>query len=167
MHPMTALAAGSQAPEFSLAGIDGREHSLRHPGEGATMLVFFKNSCPTCMLAFPFLQRLYERVEGAPLRFWGISQDGAPETRVFGEQQGASFPLLPDGMGYPVSNAYGLTNVPTLFLVEPDGTISRTSVGFSRADLEGLAAEFRNRFRLPGVTPLFVASDQAPALKPG
>ena len=31
--------------------------------------------------------------------------------------------------GYPVSNAYGLTNVPSLFLVEPDGRISRSQIG--------------------------------------
>jgi peroxiredoxin len=164
---MTALAAGSRAPEFNLEGIDGRTYSLRHPGEEPALLVFFKNTCPACMLAFPFLQRLHQRVEGAPLRFWGISQDGAAETRTFGEQYGITFPLMPDGKDYPVSNAYGLIAVPTLFLVEPDGKISRTSVGFSRADLEGLAAEFRQRLRIPSVTPLFVASDEAPALKPG
>jgi peroxiredoxin len=164
---MTALAAGSRAPDFSLTGLDGRSYSLEPGDESPALLVFFKNSCPTCMLTFPFLQRLYERVEGSPLRMWGISQDGVDDTRAFGERFGASFPLLPDGGGYPISTAFGLTHVPTIFLVEPGGVISRASVGFSRADLEGLAAEFRKRFRLPGVTPLFVDSDQAPVLKPG
>jgi peroxiredoxin len=167
MRYMAALAAGSRAPEFSLTGIDGRTYALRQGGEEPTLLIFFKNSCPTCMLTFPFLQRLYERMEGAPLRVWGISQDSAAETKIFGEQFGASFPLLPDGTGYPVSGAYGLTHVPTLFLVEPGGIVARTLVGFSRGDLESLAAEFRRRLRLPGITPLFVDSDEAPALKPG
>ena len=164
---MTALSAGSQAPEFTLAGVEGQTHSLRHSGEKPALIVFFKNSCPTCMLTFPFLQRLFERLDQAPLRFWGISQDSVGDTEAFGRQFGVSFPLLPDTAGYPVSNAYGLTHVPSLFLVEPDGTISRTTVGFSRADLESLAAEFGRRFRLPGITPLFVASDEVPAIKPG
>jgi len=158
---------GSRAPEFSLAGTDGRTFSLRHPGEGPALLIFFKNSCPTCILAFPFLQRLHLRVQEAPLRFWGISQDGEADTKIFGSQHGVTFPLLPDERDYPVSNAYGLTNVPTLFLVEIDGRISWTSVGFSKADLESLAAEFQRRFRLQGVTPLFGLSDEVPALKPG
>lgn len=167
MRVMTALRPGSPAPEFSLADIDGRRVDLRHRDELPALLIFFKNTCPTCMLAFPYLQRLFERVETAPLRFLGISQDGVAETRLFGEQYGATFPLLPDGKDYPVSSAYGLTNVPTLFLVEPGGAISWTSVGFSKADLEGLASELHRRFRIPGVTPLFVAADDAPEMKPG
>ncbi len=164
---MTALAPGARAPEFTLEGIDGRPRSLRHEGDRPTLLVFFKDSCPTCMIALPFLQRLFLRLEGAPLSFWGISQDGVAETRAFGEQCGITFPLLPDGPGYPVSDAYGLTNVPTLFVVEPGGAVSRSSVGFSRAELEFLAAEFQRRFEIAGVEPLFSASDEVPALKPG
>jgi len=167
MTLVTALAAGTRAPEFSLPSVDGTIHRLDHGGAETALLVFFKNTCPTCMLAFPYLQRLYERLEGAPLRFWGISQDGPAETEAFGRQFGATFPLLVDGDGYPVSNAYGLTNVPTLFLLEPEGKISRTSTGFFKTDLEGLAAELRNRFRVPGVTPLFVDADGLPELKPG
>jgi peroxiredoxin len=167
MRIMTALRPGSQAPEFSLADIDGRRVEFRHRDGLPALLIFFKNSCPTCMLAFPYLQRLFERVETAPLRFLGISQDGVAETRLFGEQYGTTFPLLPDGKDYPVSSAFGLTNVPTLFLVEAGGGISWTSVGFSKADLEGLASELHRRFRIPGVTPLFVAADDAPEMKPG
>jgi peroxiredoxin len=167
MPPMAALTKGILAPEFCLEGIDGRKYDLHHPGQTPTLLVFFKNTCPTCILSFPYLQRLYERAEGAPLRFWGISQDSPAETKVFGEQYGVTFPLLCDGTDYPVSNAYALTNVPTLFLLEPDGTVGWTVTGFVKADLEGLAAEFQRRLRIPGVTPLFVASDDVPAMKPG
>jgi peroxiredoxin len=164
---MAALKAGERFPSFTLKGIDAASYSLTASTAGPTLLTFFKNSCPTCMLIFPYLQRLYERVEGAPLQYWGISQDSAAETRVFGEQYSVTFPLIPDGPDYPVSNACGLTNVPTWFLVEPDAIISRVCVGFLRADLEALAAEFRKRFRIPGVAPLFAATDDAPTLRPG
>ena len=167
IRAMAALEAGSRAPEFILAGTDGQTFSLTHPGDAPALLIFFKNSCPTCILAFPFLQRLYERVREAPLRFWGISQDGMEETRAFGSRHGVTFPLLPDGEGYPVSNACHLTNVPSLFLVEPDGRISRAAVGFSKAGMESLAAEFGRRFRMPGIAPLFTAADEVPAVKPG
>src|SRR5262249_46635805 len=109
----------------------------------------------------------YERVEGAPLRFWGISQDNAADTATFGAQHGISFPLVPDGSEYPVSRAYGLTNVPTLFLVEADGRIAWTSVGFLKTDLEGLAPGFSRSFRIPATPPLFAPPDAVPALNPG
>jgi peroxiredoxin len=164
---MSPLKAGEMAPEFVLSGLDGTSFALSGLRSAPTVLVFYKNTCPTCILTLPFLQRLYERVEGSPVRFWGISQDSPEETRVFGEQHGITFPLFPDAPGYPVSNAYGITSVPTLHLVEGDGSIARTLQGFSQADLESLAAEFRSRFRIAGVTPLFTPADAVPLLRPG
>ena len=164
---MGVLKAGDRFPSFTLLGIDGISCSVTAAGEEPTLLAFFKNSCPTCMLTFPFLQRLYARTEGAALRFWGVSQDSAEETRAFGEKYGIEFPLLSDGPGFPVSNSCGLTSVPTLFLLEGDATILRVSVGFSKSELEWLAAEFRRRFRIPGLSPLFVPSDDVPELRPG
>ena len=164
---MAMLKVGDIAPGFTLEGIDSQRYTLS-PGAGdATFLAFFKDNCPTCQLTFPFLQRLFERMDGAALGFWGISQDDVGKTRVFARQWGISFPLLPDEPGYPVSGAFGLTSVPTLYLIEPGGSISWSSMGFVKADLESLAAELRRRFRFPGVTPLFVESDAVPQLKPG
>src|SRR5258705_11056379 len=77
---MAALKVGERFPSFTLMGIDLATYSLTAAGVEPTLLVFFKNTCPTCTLILPYLQRLYERVEGAPGRFWGISQDSAAET---------------------------------------------------------------------------------------
>lgn len=167
MSRMAMLKAGDAAPGFTLAGNDQKRHVLGKGAGEAVFLAFFKNSCPTCQLIFPFLQRLFERLEGAPLGFWGISQDDPAATQAFAQQWGITFPLLPDEPGYPVSNAFGITNVPTLYLVEPDGRIAWSSLGFVKSDLEALAAQLRSRLRVPGVTPLFVEADGVPELKPG
>ena len=44
--------------------------------------------------------------------------------------------------GYPASNAYALSHVPSMFLVERDGTISWSLVGFHKKELEALGARF-------------------------
>jgi hypothetical protein len=44
--------------------------------------------------------------------------------------------LLDDTERYPVSNAYGLTNVPTVFWIGQDAEIEVSSVGWVRADFE-------------------------------
>jgi cytochrome c biogenesis protein CcmG, thiol:disulfide interchange protein DsbE len=67
----------------------------------------------------------------------GISQNDARETAAFVKEFGVTFPVLLDEIGrYPVSNAYGLTNVPTVFWVAPDGEIEVSSVGWVKADFE-------------------------------
>ena len=50
------------------------------------------------------------------------------------EEHGASFPNLLDET-YWTSTDYGLTNVPTLFLINRAGMILHSCVGFSREDL--------------------------------
>lgn len=39
---------------------------------------------------------------------------------------------------YGASNAFGITNVPSLFLIEPGGAISTAASGFAKSSLEAL-----------------------------
>jgi peroxiredoxin len=67
----------------------------------------------------------------------GVSQNDAKETAAFVKEFGITFPVLLDDMrSYPVSNAYGLTNVPSIFWVGQDREIEVSSVGWLRADFE-------------------------------
>jgi peroxiredoxin len=67
----------------------------------------------------------------------GISQNDAKDTAAFIKEFGITFPVLLDDTGsYPVSNAYGLTNVPTIFWIAQDGEIEVSSVGWVKADFE-------------------------------
>ncbi len=141
---MEALSAGTPAPPFTLKDTSGQNRSLAEALQrGPVLLAFFKISCPVCQFTFPFLERLYESIKGQDgLTLWGVSQDDTSDTLDFAREFGASFPLLTDEDAYPVSNAYGLTTVPTLFLVQPDGRIQLTSIGFDRKDIERVAGEF-------------------------
>jgi len=130
------LKDGDRAPSFSLEDIHGVKFSLEQiRGAGPAVLAFFKISCPVCQYTFPFLERM---AKGASLRFYGISQDNVKSTNGFLREQGVTFPTLLDDSAYSVSNAFGITTVPVMFLVEPDGSISWVSEGFSRQELEEL-----------------------------
>jgi peroxiredoxin len=135
---MTALATGTKAPDFTLNSLDGKQFSLADAlSRGPVVLAFFKVSCPTCQYAFPFFERLYQAYARKGVTLVGISQNEAKDTAAFSKQFGVTFPiLLDDTNSYPVSNAYGLTNVPTLFWIAPDGEIELTSVGWVKADFE-------------------------------
>jgi peroxiredoxin len=140
---MAALPAGVRAPDFTLTTLDGSKISLHALlQKGPVVLAFFKVGCPVCQYAFPYFERMYRANHDASISFIGISQDKAKDTKAFVEKYGVSFPiLLDDPANYAVSNAYGLTNVPTVFYIEPGGEIEISSVSWSKAEVEAINAK--------------------------
>jgi peroxiredoxin len=133
---MSALTAGAHAPDFELRAMDGKRFVLRDElSHGPLVLAFFKVSCPTCQYAFPFLERLEQSYGHKGVRILGVSQNDPRETANFTKEFDVTFPvLLDESHKYPVSNAYGLTNVPTIFWIAQDGEIELSSVGWVKAD---------------------------------
>ncbi len=137
---MPALSAGKAAPEFTLEKMDGGKFNLREAlSHGPVLAAFFKISCPVCQFALPYVERLYRAYKGKNVTIVGVSQNNKGDTAKFMREYKLTLPvLLDDTSTYPASNAYGLTNVPTLFWIEGDGEIGLSSVGWSRADMEQL-----------------------------
>ncbi len=155
------------APGFSLKGLDGKNYSLHSlMQKGPVVAAFFKVSCPVCQFTFPFLERLYKRYGGDGVTFLGISQDDARDTKAFGKDHGVTFSMALDEKDYPVSNAYGLTNVPTIFLIDTDGSVKVSCMGFVKKDLETIASELASRRKIAPAA-LFRADESVPANKPG
>ena len=98
----------------------------------------------------------------------GVSQDDPGSTEAFMKQYGVTFPvLLEDIKRYRVSNEYGLTNVPTVFLISREQEIEMTIVGWSRADIE----ELNSRITMMGpdnqTIPIFKPGEQIAEYKAG
>ncbi len=166
---MTHIVAGNMAPGFSLKALDGKECSLEKlVQQGPVVAAFFKVSCPVCQFTFPFLERLHKRYGGDGVTFLGISQDDARDTKEFAKEFGATFRMLLDEKqkGYPASNAYGLTSVPTIFLIETNGTVKISCMGFDKSDLESIGEALAERQKIPPAA-LFRPNESVPAHKPG
>ena len=164
---MTTVVAGKIAPDFTLTDLQGKQHSLTAAlQKGPVALAFFKISCPVCQYALPFLERIHQAYGSEKVTVLGISQDDARDTRDFCKEYGLTFPALMDEEGYPVSNLYGLTNVPTLILVRPGGRVKLGGHGFSKRDLETVARELAAASGKP-VEPVFKPGEAVPDYKPG
>jgi peroxiredoxin len=153
------LDSGSQAPGFRLSRLEGGAATLAEwTARGRVLLVFFKVTCPVCQLAMPFLERLHA---SGTLAICGISQNDAADTREFNNYFGVSFATLLDSEDedYPASNAYGISSVPSMFLVGANGVISRVIEGWNKMDMEALGAD--------AGTTLFRPDDNVPAWKAG
>ncbi len=164
---MTNINAGNVAPDFTLKGLGGKEYSLAAlTQKGPVVAAFFKISCPVCQFTFPFLERIHKRYGGDGVTILGISQDDAKATRDFAREFGVTFPMALDEKGYPASNAYGLTNVPTVFFIGSDGAVKVTCMGFDKKGLETIAAELAERRKIAPAA-LFLPGESVPAHKPG
>ncbi len=153
---------GDPAPRFRLSDLEGRPRSLDEIlGAGPALLVFFKVTCPVCQFTLPFIERLYRAAGGSGFQFFAVSQDPEAPTRHFLREFGVTFSVLLDeeAKGYATSNAFGITHVPTAFLVEPDGSISWALNGFSKSELEALGKRL-------GTAP-FRPDEDVPAWKAG
>ena len=153
------LGVGDTAPDFHLKDVQGQEKALPDLiAAKPALIAFFKISCPVCQYTLPFLERL---AKSDNIDVMGISQDDRESTEEFRRELGITFPTLLDESrrGYPASNGFGITHVPSLFLVEPGGGISLSGEGFSRRDLEAVG-------RIAGLEP-FQPGEKIPDFKAG
>jgi peroxiredoxin len=153
------LDPGSRAPDVRLPQLDGGTIALQEIlAHGPALIAFFKTTCPVCQLTFPFLERIHK---GGTLPVYAISQDDAEDTREFNRQFGLTLPTLLDTgrSGFPASNAFGISSVPSMFLIESDGGIARVIEGWSKREIESLAG-------LAGVEAIR-RGDNVPEWKPG
>jgi peroxiredoxin len=171
---MAAIDTGTHAPDFTWPGFEGKTsegktsegktYSLKTAlASGPVLAAFFKVSCPTCQYTFPFLERIAKHFGCV----WGVSQDDARATRDFAKHYGVSFPLLlEDTDDYPTSNAYGLTHVPSIFLIGRSGEILASCVGFSQQDLLDIVSKLAKLTGKEGLE-LFHAGEDIPKFKSG
>lgn len=156
---------GQIAPKFTLKDLGRKPHTLNQSGAPLTLLVFFKTTCPTCMLAWQYLERIHQAYQNAGLAVWGISQHNRDLSAKFAKQHGSTFPILIDA-DWQVSKAYDPQFVPTLLLVDSTGQVIDHVIAFDKAGLNRLAQTIATRLKVSAVT-VAPDNDGNPSFKPG
>ncbi len=160
------LPPGAPAPSFDLPSGDGGRLSLADvTARGAALLAFFKMGCPTCQLAFPVYAELQRRY-GDAVPVVAVTQDPLSATQPWLDDKGFAGPALDDASdGFAVSDAYEVTTVPTLVLVE-DGKVAVTSEGWDR-DRANAWARYLGERTGRDTSPVSTEGDGLPVFKPG
>ena len=132
------LAIGSKAPEFSLAGVDGKQYSLKDFADKKVLAVVFTcNHCPTAQayedrlikLASDYGDKSVAVIAVSPndpkavrLDELGYSDmnDSYEEMKVRAKEMGYNFPYLYDGDTQAMSAAYGPVATPHAFVFDKD-----------------------------------------------
>jgi thiol-disulfide isomerase/thioredoxin len=132
-HP--TLATGSQAPDFDLPGIDGKNHKLSEYPDPILVVMFICNHCPTSQLYEGRMKKLVSDYAGKGVGFVAINpndpkavtlaelgytdvSDSLDEMKIRAEYAHFNFPYLWDGETQSVTRAYGAQATPHLFIFD-------------------------------------------------
>ncbi len=119
-----ALAAGSDAPDFTLERLDEKgDLTLSSLRGKAVVLNFWASWCIPCKEEAPVLERLWRRHRDRGLVVVGVdAKDFRRDARDFAERFRLTFPLVYDGPGEIVS-PYGVTGFPETFVIDREGKV--------------------------------------------
>lgn len=161
------VEAGDRAPDFSLTGTDGETYRLSEAlARGPALLVFFKSTCGTCDLAYPYINRLAASYPGDRWSLWSIAQDPPEAAGAYARGHDVETPVLPDADGYAVSKLYDPPATPTLYLIDGEGKVAEKSWGFSKSELNALSSALAGMLA-EEATVVAEAGDGNPEMKPG
>ena len=158
---MPRIAPGTRFPEAALPDVDGHTAPLAGAwAKGPALVVLGHGDCKTTRQTLPYVDRIHRR-RGASATALAVLQDDPETARGLIAELGLALPVRLEPEPYPLTEALGLTAVPTLLLVDSSGNVGQVVEAFSRAGLESLAAALG----VPG--PLFDPGDSSPAMRPG
>lgn len=126
-----AVIEEGRAPDFTLDDIQGNKVSLSALRGRVVLLEFWATWCPPCRDSVPEMNELYEKFKGKDFALLAISldegQSALSTVASFVKERGIAYTvLIDDGR---VSSDYGVTNIPTIFIVDKSGKIARKHVG--------------------------------------
>jgi thiol-disulfide isomerase/thioredoxin len=138
------LAIGSQAPAFSLTGIDGRTYTLGSFNRAAVLtIVFTANHCPTAQAYEERIKELSAAYEPEEMMLVAISSnypgavcleelgytdmgDSFEEMKIRASEKAFNYPYLYDGEEQAMAQAYGAKATPHVFIFDRERKLRYT-----------------------------------------
>jgi peroxiredoxin len=131
-----AVGVGAKAPPFANPDLQNKYVMSRDLlGKGWVILDFFATDCEGCKKELPVLEKLRADYAGLGLvvLVFATDAEGARVVEPYLRERPTSLPIVLDR--YQVTTKkYGVTEIPSLFLVDPAGDVVFAAVGF-REDL--------------------------------
>ncbi|MGH7880430.1 MAG: TlpA family protein disulfide reductase [Candidatus Binataceae bacterium] len=133
------VAAGKLAPDFTLADLDGKSHSLAALRGKIVFLNLWATWCPPCRREMPSIQALYRDFQSNDdFVVLAVSEDtDVKPVPGYVKQNHLGFPVLLDPRNL-VGEAYEVSGLPESFVIGRDGRIVAHHVGpydWASADL--------------------------------
>jgi peroxiredoxin len=128
---MAKATVGLAAPDFTLTGLDGHAVTLSSFKDKTVVLEWFNPGCPFVRKAHTVgsLKDAAARAQTQDVVWLAVNSaaagkqgSGADANRKAAAEYGMTHPILLDDDGH-VGRAYGATNTPNMFVIDPQGTL--------------------------------------------
>jgi peroxiredoxin len=125
---------GSEAPDFVLKSLSGKNVRLSEYRGEVVMLSFWATWCGDCRAQLAELGAMRDRYQDAGFELLAVSLD--QNARQAGQMMAeASYPVLHDGAG-EIGRLYDVTKMPVMVLVDRGGVVREVFEGFRRGSEE-------------------------------
>ena len=121
-------SAGRPAPQLPTQVLSGHRVTLASLRGKPVLVNFWASWCGPCKKEAPQLEGLAKGLHGKASLVGVDWNDATDNARSFISESHWSYPVLRDGGG-EVGNAYGLTGLPTTFVLDSNGDIVQTLRG--------------------------------------
>ncbi|CAH9017700.1 TlpA family protein disulfide reductase [Candidatus Nitrosacidococcus sp. I8] len=141
--PISGLGVtnNEQAPSCSFSSLENSEQiTLKQLKGEVVYLDFWASWCIPCLKSFPFLNNLHHKYSQQGLHILAVNLDEhLKDAKQFLTQTPADFEVAIDP-NQQCAKAFSLTGMPSSFVLNKDGTISHTHLGFRTSDIKEITA---------------------------
>ncbi|HEU0264770.1 MAG TPA: TlpA disulfide reductase family protein [Geobacterales bacterium] len=122
----------STPPPFTLNTITGKPVSLAGLQGKVVILDFFATWCPPCQESIPHLVGLQQKYGAKGLQVVGLSVDDDTKGMAdFARERKINYPVAV--VTPEVRDAYGIASIPHIFILDRQGKVVKTELGFDPA----------------------------------
>ncbi len=130
--PLSALEVGDQAPPFVLTDLNRNYVFSRNIyGSGFVLVDFYATWCVNCNEELPYIEEIYQEKQDSGFQVFLMATDkeGAQIVKPYFEENPTPIPVLLDRYQKSVES-FGVEELPTVFLIDPEGNIVYKATGF-------------------------------------
>jgi peroxiredoxin len=162
--PADQRRTSDPAPDFELPSVAGGAVALADlHADGAALVVFVSEECPTSALTLRRLAPLVEPLQRAGVRMVSVFEDPLEVAARTARRAGFAGTVLAQPAPYGISRAYELASVPTSVLIDREGRVAGRVIGWDEQGLNDIIDRACDDDAAPAIR---VTSD-APQRKPG
>ena len=146
----SAVDEGQAAPSFKAPVLgDAGMISLDEYRGKVVYLDFWASWCPPCLESLPQIERMRGAFSPTDFQVLAVNVDSKPEKALkFLKKNPVGYPSASDPKGL-LPRRYGLSTMPTSYLIDRQGVVRYIHSGFRRGDIDELHARIKKMLAQP------------------